>query len=113
MAMIPDLADVKAFLGSDHSWSDAEIESALAAQIGNQAKRCEIPVDPEDETWMPDPLAEALLRRVHIALSMKALPLAVQVHLSEYNVSPSRVGSPSKDPLVKDLERPYKRLVVG
>ena len=113
MATIPDLNAAKAYLGSDHSWSDEEIEAALAAQAGDQAKKCSIPVDTEDPTWMPDPLAEARLRRTHVALSLKPLPLAVQVTLSDVNASQIRVGSPSKDPLVYDLERPFRKLVIG
>lgn len=113
MATTPDLAAVKTYLGTDHSWSDSEISDALAAQVGDQAKKCAVPVDDLDPTWMPDPLAEALLRRTHVALSLKALPLAVQVTLSDVNAAQIRVGSPSKDPLVYDLERPYRKLVVG
>lgn len=113
MATIPDLAAVKAYLGTDHSWSDSEIQAALDAQVGNQAKRCTVPTDPEDPTWMPDALAEALLRRTHVALSLKPLPLAVQVQLSDVNASQIRVGSPSQDPLVQDLERPFRKLVLG
>lgn len=113
MATIPDLAAVKDYLGSEHSWSDEEIEAALAAQVGDQAKKCTVPVDAEDPTWMPDPLADALLRRTHVELSLKALPLGVQVTMSDYNAAATRVGSPSKDPLVADLERPYRKLVIA
>lgn len=114
MATIPDLADVKDYLGSDHSWSDSEIEAALAGQVGNQAKRCTYPTPPvEDPTWIPDALAEALLRRTHVALSLKPLPLAVQVTLSDVNAAQMRVGSPGKDPLVYELERPYRKVVLG
>ncbi|NGN92649.1 hypothetical protein G5C66_07850 [Nocardioides sp. KC13] len=113
MATIPDLAAVKTYLGTDHSWSDSEIEDTLNAQVGDQAKKCTVPTDAEDPTWMPDALAQALLRRTHVALSLKALPLAVQVTLSDVNAAQVRVGSPSKDPLVYDLERPYRKLVLG
>lgn len=114
MATIPDLAAVKEHLGSDHSWSDSEIEDALAAQVGDQAKRVTYPTPPvEEPTWIPDALAEALLRRTHVALSLKALPLAVQVTLSDVNAAQIRVGSPSQDPLVRDLERPYRKVVVA
>jgi hypothetical protein len=113
MGTIPDLTAVKAFLGSDHSWSDAEIESALAAQVGNQSKRCSIPTDEMDPTWMPDPLVEALLRRTQVALALKPLPLGfVEIAGGDVGIA-SRAGSPSTDPLVRDLERPYRKLVLG
>lgn len=113
MATVPDLAAAQAYLGSDHSWSASDIADALAAQAGDQAKKCAIPVDDVDPTWMPDALADARLRRVHVALSLKALPLGVQVTLSDSNAAQVRVGSPSRDPLVADLERPFRKLVVG
>ena len=113
MATIPDLTAVKAYLGTDHSWSDSEIQAALDAQVGDQAKKCKVPVDAEDPTWMPDALAQALCRRTQVALSLQPLPLGVQVTLSDVNAATTRVGSPSKDPLVADLERPYRKLVLG
>lgn len=113
MATIPDLAAVKEYLGTDHSWSDSEIQGALDAQAGDQAKKCSIPVDDLDPTWIPDALADARMRRTHVALSLKPVPLAVQVTVSEYNAATVRLGSPSKDPLVSDLERPYRKLVVA
>lgn len=113
MATIPDLATVEAYLGADHSWSSLEVMRALEAQAGDQAKKCTIPTDPLDPTWMPAALAEARCRRVQVALSLQPLPLAVQVTLSDVNAAQVRVGSPSKDPLVADLERPYRKLVFG
>lgn len=114
MATIPDLTAVKAYLGTDHSWSDSEIESALAAQVGDQAKKVRFPdpatQDPaQDPTWVPDALAEALCRRVAVALAMKPLPLGVQVTLSDTSAAVTRIGSPSMDVLVRDLETPYRK----
>lgn len=113
MALIPTFTDVKAYMGADQSWSDAEISAALNAQAGDQAKKCTIPVDPEAPGTMPDALAEARCRRTQVALSLQPLPLGVQVMLSDSNAATVRVGSPSKDPLVADLERPYRKLVLG
>lgn len=108
---VPTLDDVKNYLGADHSWSDAEIVSALAAQAGDQAKKC---TNPETTPGlMPDALAQALCRRTQVALSLQPLPLAVQVTLSDVNAAQVRVGSPSQDPLVRDLERPYRKVVIG
>lgn len=113
MATIPNIATVSAFMGPDHSWSDSEISSALLAQAGDQAKKCTIPTDPLDATWIPDALAEARCRRTQVALSLRPLPLGVQVTLSDSNAAQVRVGSPSQDPLVRDLERPFRKLVLG
>lgn len=114
MATIPTLPVVKVYIGEDTSWSDAEIALALAAQREDQAKKVTFPTPPvEDPTWVPEALATALCRRTQVALSLQPLPLAVQVTLSDVNAAQVRVGSPSKDPLVADLERPYRKLVVG
>lgn len=113
MATIPDLSAVKAYLGSDHSWSDEEIQAALDAQAGDQADKRTIPTDPEDPTWMPDALAQALCRRTQVALSLQPVPLGfVEIAGGDVSVAP-RAGSPSTDPLVRDLELPYKRRFVG
>ena len=113
MATIPSFSDVKAYMGPDQSWTDDEVERALLAQAGDQAKKCAIPTDTEDATWIPDALAEARCRRTQVALSLQPLPLGVQVTLSESNAAQVRVGSPSQDPLVRDLERPFRKLVFG
>lgn len=111
MADVPDLAAVKEYLGgeSDHSWEDEEIQAALTAQVGDQAARLKATA----VATYPDPLPLALCRRVHVALALKALPLGVQVTVSETNAATTRVGSPGRDPLVRELEAPYRRRVVG
>lgn len=113
MATIPSFTDVKAYMGPDQSWTDAEVLDALNSQAGDQAKKCSIPTDPEDSTWIPDALAEARCRRTQVALALRPLPLGVQVTLSDSNAAQVRVGSPSQDPLVRDLERPFRKLVIG
>lgn len=113
MSMIPDLSAVKDYLGPDQSWTDLAIQNALTAQAGDQAKKCKIPTMVGDPTWMPDALAEARCRRVQVALSLQPLPLGVQVTISDYNAATTRLGSPSKDPLVADLERPFRKIVIG
>jgi hypothetical protein len=179
MATIPDLAAVKAYLGTDHSWSDSEIQAALDAQAGDQAKKAVVPptrtvdvataldsptltgvsgdfttsevgsavsgagipagavvvsVDEVDgitatldmnatataasvtvtvaAQW-PESLRQALCRRTQVALSLQPLPLGMQATLIGGDTAAVRVGSPTRDPLVSDLERPYRKLVVG
>lgn len=109
MAAVPDLAAVKEYLGSDHSWSDEEIQDALTAQVGDQANRLKATA----LAAYPDPLPQALCRRVQVALALKPLPLGVQVTVSETNAATTRVGSPGRDPLVRELEAPYRRRAVG
>ena len=109
MADVPDLAAVKAYLGPDHSWSDEEIQDALTAQAADQAGR----LRPTSLTAYPDPLPEALCRRVQVALALKPLPLGVQVTLSETNAAATRVGSPGRDPLVRELEVKHRHRGVG
>lgn len=109
MAAVPDLTAVKAYLGSDHSWSDDEIQAALTAQAADQASRLRA----TSLTAYPDPLPEALCRRVQVALALKPLPLGVQVTLSDANAATTRVGSPGRDPLVRELEAPHRRRAVG
>lgn len=114
MATLPTVPVVKAYLGPDQSWTDSAIVDALASQAGDQAKKVAFPTPPvEDPTWIPDALATALCRRVQVALSLQPLPLGVQVTMSDYNAATTRLGSPSRDPLVADLERPYRKLVIG
>lgn len=169
--MFPDLADVKDYLGTDHSWSDSEIQAALDSQVGDQTRKCRVPASrsgevtttldsaevegsftsadigsfitaagvPDDTTILAvtedeeteivtatlsanatasatvtatvyvASLVEALYRRVHVGLSLKPLPLGFQVTLSDVNAATTRVGSPSTDALVRDLELPYRK----
>lgn len=109
----PNLANVKAYLGSDHSWSDDEIEAALAAETASQVKRCRLPVDPDPQSPQPYPLdlAEALCRRVAHNLALRGLPLGLQSNVTDLGVSNTRVGG--LDAEVKRLEAPYRRLGVG
>lgn len=109
MAEIPDLDAVKAYLGTDHSWSDEEIQDALTAQAADQASRLRAAA----LTDYPDPLPQALCRRVQVALALKPLPLGVQVTLTETAAATTRVGSPDRDPLVRQLEVKYRHRAVG
>lgn len=102
---IPDLAAVKTYLGST-SASDERIDSALVAESAAQAAVCRIPVDPID---YPDDLAEALKRRVARNLALRGLPLAVPTGDAEAG----NTILPGRDPEVRRLEAPHRRLVVG
>lgn len=118
-AIPPSLATVKAYLGTSHSWSDAEITAALAAETVAQATRVRLPADlpgllPTDPT-IPQPypldLSEALCRRVHHNLALRALPLSIQTTITDVGASAVRLNG--TDPEVIRLERPYRRMAVG
>lgn len=102
---LPTLAETKTYLGTGHSWSDAEITAALAAETAAQAAVCLVPVDP------PADLREALFRRVAHNLAVRALPLGIQASMSEASVSTNRVGG--TDAEVRRLEAPHRLVVIG
>lgn len=101
----PTAADVRAYLGTS-SYSDEQLEAALAAELAAQAHSCRVPA--ADAVWPAD-LAEAAYRRVARNLAMRNIPLAAFQGDAE-------VGSlvpPGRDPEVRRLEAPYRRLPVG
>jgi len=104
MAVRPVLADIRAYLGeSSNRFTDEQINAALAAETNVQDAVCRI-------TVYTDALREALCRRVMRNLAMRSLPLAV---LQGDIESGSSTYVPTKDPEVRRLEGPYRRLVVG
>lgn len=103
----PDLTAVKEYLGDEGAWTDAEIGAALLVEKAAQAARCIVPAD--DAVWSAD-LAEALKRRVHRNLVMRALPLGLSTTMSEATVSVTKIGI---DVEVTRLEAPYRKLLVG
>lgn len=110
----PDLANVKAYLGTDHSWTDDEITAALTAEIASQARRCRLPADPPAPASplpYPDDLAEALCRRVAHNLALRGLPLGLQSTVTEMGASNMRVGG--LDAEIRRLEAAHRRLGVG
>jgi hypothetical protein len=97
---LPTLADVKTYLAGDAgSWTDAEITDALTAETSAQARVCRV-----GAVYPPD-LRQALLRRVQRNLAMRGL-------LQEAS-NPEVGGLPARDPEVRRLEAPYRRLVVA
>ncbi|MGV8967196.1 MAG: hypothetical protein ACOH2F_13045 [Cellulomonas sp.] len=101
MPTAPNLDDVKAYLGVDHSWSDGEIESALASETVAQAHVVNVPVDPQP---YPDDLTTALCRRTVRALNMKANPLGYV-----FGVEGDASFITANDPEIKRLEAPYRK----
>jgi len=104
----PTLELVKSYLGVSHSWTDAEVASALKAEKAGQARRCRVPADSED--WPAD-LVEALCRRVAANLANRGLPLGVSAQMSEMSVQTTRVGGLDRE--VRRLEAPHRKVVIG
>lgn len=105
---------VEAYLGPDHSWTPAQIEAAIAAEVAAQAAVVRFPADPPapaEPLPYPADLLEALCRRVAHNLALRALPLGVSVDLTESAVATTRVGG--TDAEVRRLEAPYRRRTVG
>jgi hypothetical protein len=114
MPTAPDINAVKAYLGPDHSWTDAEITSAIAVETVAQQKACRFPSDPEppaEPLPYPADLAEALKRRVAANLAKRSLPLGFQASATEFGTTALRFSA--IDVEVRRLEAPYRRLVVA
>jgi hypothetical protein len=97
-----DLDDLKTYLGHDaDQWDDDALLGALAAETADQASRLRVP------TPRPASVSEALWRRVARNLAMRTLPLG----LTQSETGSMYLGS--RDPEVRRLEAPYRKVVVG
>lgn len=103
-AGMPTAADVSVYLGANAgTWSMAEITDALGAERAAQRNRC------GERALYPDDLRQALLRRVQRNLAMRRFPLGMTT--GDADSGPAMV--PGRDPEVRRLEAPYRRLVIG
>lgn len=102
---MPTVADVYEYLGGDgsQSWTDAERQDALDAEAAAQRAVCRVPA------VYPDDLRQALLRRVARNLAMRELPLAVP----QGDAEGGPTILPGRDPEVRRLEAPHRKLVIG
>lgn len=113
MPTAPDRTAVRDYIGTNGTYSDAAIDSALATETAAQAAVVRLPADPEppaEPLPYPADLEEALLRRVQRLLEMRSKPLGYQDTMTEFGVSATRVGP---DPEIRRLEAPYRKLVLG
>lgn len=99
---MPTSADVVAYMGPS-SWTTDQIDEALAAESDAQRAVCRV------GAYVSADLRSALLRRVQRALAMRRLPLAMQTG----DVDAGAVMPPGRDPEVRRLEAPYRRMVMG
>lgn len=97
----PTAEQVGNYLG-EHSWPVEDIQAALDAETAAQGRVCRVP-DP-----MPADLAEALMRRTAANLARRRLLLDGQPSESEF---PQVL--PGRDPEVRRLEAPWRKLVMG
>lgn len=100
-AGMPDLTDVDNYLG-DHSATDLELQQALDQETTAQWRVCRVPAT------YPADLRGALLRRVQRALAMKGLALAVRE-----NADGDAIVVPGRDPEVRRLEAPFRKVRLG
>lgn len=109
MTAVPDAGACKAYAGqASASWTDAQVNSALAAERRAQARVCRVPAA-VDGQWPAgyDDLAEALMRRVQRNLAMRNVPLGVL---------PDEAGGVrpgSRDPEIRRLEGPFRKVRIG
>lgn len=102
-AGMPTVPDVVDYVGPISATED-EVAAALAAEAAAQRSVCRV------RAVYPDDLREALLRRVARNLAMRSLPLAVLQGDAEGGSSSIL---PGRDPEVRRLEAPHRKLTVG
>lgn len=102
----PTIPDLRIYLGQS-SYSDDQLEQALAAESATQRRTVRVPADP-DAVWDAD-LTEALMRRVARNLAMRGIPLAMFAGDAELG----GLIPPNRDPEVRRLEGPLRKLKVG
>jgi hypothetical protein len=101
----PIATEVQDYLG-DTSYTVSEIGEVLAAEKAAQAARCRVPAD--DAAWPAD-LTEALYRRCARNLALRGMPLAVL----QGDAEAGSLIPPGRDPEVRRLEGPHRRITVG
>lgn len=109
----PTVDDVTAYLGTDSSYTPAEVLEAYKAELAAQRRVVRLPADPlapAPALPYPDDLGNALKRRVKRNLVMQAVPLGYQQSATEFGATSTRIGA---DPEIRRLEAPWRRLVVG
>lgn len=101
-AAFPDLAAVKAYLGTDgYSVDDTQLQDALDAEAASQRQVCDV------GAVYPADLRQALLRRVARNLALRGIPLAVFLGDAETG----SLTPPGRDPEVRRLEAGHRKLV--
>lgn len=101
---MPNVNDVALYLkGAASSFTQQDMQDRLDSEMEHQQGKCGV------RAVFPEPLRDALLRRVQRALAMRALPLATQ----QGDADGGSFLLPGNDPEVRRLEAPYRKLVCG
>ncbi len=108
-ADMPDAAELDAWItagSGGHSWSDDDLTGALAVESAAQRRVCDVPAA------LPPDLRESLLRRAARSLFMRRqlteLPRSDAGDFDQPVFLP-----PGRDPEVRRLEAPWRKLTVG
>lgn len=103
---LPTVPDVQAYMeDAALQWNAAQLTEALEAETAAQRRICRV------GAVYPADLREALLRRVARNLAMRAIPLAVLTGDAEQGGS--NLTLPGRDPEVRRLEAPHRKVVIG
>lgn len=113
----PDIDTVLTYLGETDSDDErkATIEAALATEIVAQRKVVRAsafgtdPESPLPPVAYPADLAEAVCRRVARNIALRNVPLAVL----QSDAEGGPTATPGKDPEIRRLEGPHRRLPSG
>lgn len=97
---MPTVDDVDVYL-DEHSWELDDLQAALDAESAAQRAVCRV------AAVYPADLREALLRRVARNLALRRNPLGQPQGDADFNFIPGR------DPEVRRLEAPHRKLVIG
>jgi hypothetical protein len=99
---MPDVDAVNNYIG-EHSFTDQQVQDTLDQETGAQFDVCRVPAA------YPPALRGALLRRVQRSLAMRHLALAVR----QSEDGESQIVIPGRDPEIRRLEMPYRKVTVG
>lgn len=100
---MPDLDNVLDYLGWDEDNANGDAATALATELAAQRRVCAIGATYDDD------LRGALYRRVARNLALKGIPLAVL----RGDAESGNTVLPGRDPEVRRLEGPHRKLVAG
>jgi hypothetical protein len=102
---MPVAADLAKYMGGADasSWDTEDMDDALAIEAAAQRSVCRV------GAVYPDDMRGALLRRAQRNLALRALPLAIP----QGDAESGPAILPGRDPEVRRLEAPYRRVTVG
>lgn len=102
---MPDIAEVRGYLDEEsEQWTDEQLQPVMDAEAAAQRGLVRMPAEyPADLRW-------AYLRRVQVALAAKAFTTMMRTGDAENG---TLAPIPGRDPIVRQYERPHRKLVLG